>query len=221
MQGKLQSQRGASITFALLLFLVCAVISSAVIVAGTTAAGRMSQMAEMDQRYYAVTSAAELMKDSIDGRTVKVKYTKSSMNAEAVSVTNEKNHSLEWEGVDPDSVVSDKPPYFITEASLNLVKSLKAPTSTTTPAPSATPGPFSLKPSSSPPTDTKLDCDIIFSLTNRLLVFKISSASIDDSEKYTLDLTFSSNVREYAADASSDIVYTDVTWNFLSLHKVR
>lgn len=72
---KLESQRGASITFALLLFLVCAVVSSVVIVAGTAAAGRMSQIAEMDQRYYAVTSAAELLKDALDGNAVTVEKT--------------------------------------------------------------------------------------------------------------------------------------------------
>ena len=60
---KLRSQYGASITFALLLFLVCAALCSVIIVAATTAAGRMSKLAETDQRYYAVTSAAELMKD--------------------------------------------------------------------------------------------------------------------------------------------------------------
>lgn len=60
---KLRSQRGASITFALLIFLVCAVLSSVIIVAASTAAGRMSKLAETDRRYYAVTSAAELMKD--------------------------------------------------------------------------------------------------------------------------------------------------------------
>ena len=61
-RNKLKTQKGASITFALLLFLVCAVISSVVIVAATTAAGRMSQLPQMDQRYYAVTSAANLLK---------------------------------------------------------------------------------------------------------------------------------------------------------------
>ena len=58
---KLRSQTGASITFALLLFLVCAVVGSAVLTAGTAAAGRMAKVAEYDQRYYAVTSAAELL----------------------------------------------------------------------------------------------------------------------------------------------------------------
>ena len=67
LKQKLKSQTGASITFALLLFLVCAVVGSAVLVAGTAAAGRMSKVAEMDQRYYAVNSAARLLMEQIDG----------------------------------------------------------------------------------------------------------------------------------------------------------
>lgn len=63
---KLRSQYGASITFALLLFLVCAALCSVIIVAATTAAGRMSNLAETDQRYYAVTSAADLVKELLD-----------------------------------------------------------------------------------------------------------------------------------------------------------
>ena len=69
---KLRSQTGASISFALLLFLVCAVLCSVIITAATAASGRMSRIAETDQQYYAVTSAAELMKDLIDGKTVKI-----------------------------------------------------------------------------------------------------------------------------------------------------
>ena len=73
---KLRSETGASITFALLLFLVCSVVSIVVVVAGSAAAGRMSQRAETDQRYYAVTSAAELLCDDFKGKTVVVEYTK-------------------------------------------------------------------------------------------------------------------------------------------------
>lgn len=74
MKNKIKSQRGASITFALLLFLVCAVISGVVIVAATTAAGRMSQQDEMDERYYAVTAAAKRLNDIFDKSTVTVNY---------------------------------------------------------------------------------------------------------------------------------------------------
>ena len=72
MKTKLRSQEGASITFALLLFLVCAVLCSVLLTAATIASGRMSNTAELDQRYYSVTSAAELVKDMIDGETVSV-----------------------------------------------------------------------------------------------------------------------------------------------------
>ena len=72
LKRKLNSQRGASITYALLIFLVCSVVGSAVLVAGTTAAGRMSKITETDQRYYAVTSAVGLLSDLIDDKTVTV-----------------------------------------------------------------------------------------------------------------------------------------------------
>ncbi len=63
---KIQSERGASITFALLLFLVCAVVGSAVLTAGTAAGGRMSQVAEMDQSYYSVSSAARVLINMVE-----------------------------------------------------------------------------------------------------------------------------------------------------------
>lgn len=73
---KLRSREGASISFALLLFLVCSVVCSVVIAAGTAAAGRVSRAAEMDQRYYSVTSAVGLLRDALDGRAVVVKTVK-------------------------------------------------------------------------------------------------------------------------------------------------
>ena len=68
--SKLRSEQGASITFALLLFLVCAALSAVILVAATTASGRMAGIAETDQRYYSVTSAAEFIADIVDGQTV-------------------------------------------------------------------------------------------------------------------------------------------------------
>ena len=69
---KLRSEKGASITFALLIFLVCAVVSSVVLTAATASAGRMSQTAKMDQMYYSVASAAKLLSADLDGRTIVV-----------------------------------------------------------------------------------------------------------------------------------------------------
>ncbi len=75
-RNKIRSRRGASLTFALLLFLVCAVVGSVVLVAGTAASGRMSQIAEMDQRYYSVNSAARLLIDTIDGKEITIVETR-------------------------------------------------------------------------------------------------------------------------------------------------
>ncbi len=63
---KLKSNEGASITFALLAFLVCAVISAVLLASALASAGRLSNLAESDQRYYAVTSAAQLFCDELD-----------------------------------------------------------------------------------------------------------------------------------------------------------
>lgn len=67
---KLRSRRGASITIALLLFLVCAVVGSVVLAAGTASSGRVSDLARMDRRYYAVASAAELLARELSGKEV-------------------------------------------------------------------------------------------------------------------------------------------------------
>ena len=82
---KLRSRTGASITYALLLFLVCAVIGAVVLTAGTAAAGRVSKMAEMDQRYYSVTSAAELLAQELAGQDKTITITRTRTIKEEVS----------------------------------------------------------------------------------------------------------------------------------------
>lgn len=79
---KLSSRRGASLTFALLMFLVCAVVGSVVLTAGTAAAGRMSQIAEMDQRYYSVNSAARLLIDLLENKEIRYEENKSEETPE-------------------------------------------------------------------------------------------------------------------------------------------
>ena len=64
---KLKSNIGASITFALLLFLVCSVVGSIILTSATAASGRLSGLAKSDERYYAVTSAAQLFRDALLG----------------------------------------------------------------------------------------------------------------------------------------------------------
>ena len=93
---KLNSERGASITWALLIFLVCAVVGSVVLVAGTSASGRLSKLAETDQRYYAVSSSAGVLRDVL-GQSVTVKRT--------VSVADDvKTYKIDY-GTSPDKII--------------------------------------------------------------------------------------------------------------------
>lgn len=215
---KLQSRTGASITFALLLFLVCAVISSVVIVAGTTAAGRMSQVAAMDQRYYAVTSAAELLRDTIDGRKVQVAYDKTAKTCAAQSVTRKQPDSTdapEWTRPE-ESTSDDLEPKLLTDASEKLVEAMKTGEAVADRQLALT-------------ADTgidgaRLDCTVTERVQpNGMLVFVIQNGddTTPEPEQYTLELTFSSNVKALASDSSATTSNTRVEWKFHSLRKVR
>ena len=98
LKQKLKSQTGASITFALLLFLVCAVVGSVVLTAGTAAAGRLSELAKSDQRYYSVTSAARLLRTMVEGETATVvktvKTTASSEGSSSEGATGSTNNTV-------------------------------------------------------------------------------------------------------------------------------
>ena len=84
---KLRSQTGASLTFALLLFLVCAVVGSVVLVAGTAASGRLAGLADYEQRYYAVNSAAELLAEEITAGKTTVTMTRTETETGIVRTT--------------------------------------------------------------------------------------------------------------------------------------
>ena len=198
MKNKLKSRSGASITFALLLFLVCAVISSVVIVAGTTAAGRMSQAAQMDQRYYAVTSAAELLKSEIDGKEVIV--TSETKAAEDGTSTTEYTAKYSDAGESEDS---EAPDTILTDASKALIPLLN----TTENAPEKS---FKLEADGQP----ALACDIKETVQyNGLLRFDISNAN---GQKYTLRIVFAPNIKRSATGDR-----TTLTWKFHSMKKIR
>ncbi len=73
LRNKLKSNTGASISIALLLFLVCTVVGAVVLTAATASAGRVSQLAEADQRYYSVTSAAAFLQKELNDKPVTIR----------------------------------------------------------------------------------------------------------------------------------------------------
>lgn len=74
-QRKLHDRSGATLTVALLFFIMCAAAGSVILAAATTSTGRLSQLQASDQNYYAVISAAKLLRDEIDGQTISVGQT--------------------------------------------------------------------------------------------------------------------------------------------------
>ncbi len=77
--NKVRSTRGASLSLALLLFLICSVLGAVVLTAGSASAGRVADMAEMDRRYYNVSSAAELLGGELGGKTVRIERTRETV----------------------------------------------------------------------------------------------------------------------------------------------
>ena len=193
---KLKSQNGASISFALLLFLVCAVLSSAVIVAGTAAAGRLSRLAEADQRYYAVTSAAGLLSRDIGGRTVTVEYSKKT-----------------------GKVTPAGSPTILSDASEKLVEALSSTDEDA--ADKVLQRTFQLTPDTNI-ANAQLACVIKETLQrDGMLLFDVSNTSGGSGGVYTLRVVFSSKMKRSASDSSEDTVKTTVTWKLHSIHKIR
>lgn len=86
-QRKLQDRSGATLTVALLFFIMCAAAGSVILAAATTSTGRLSQLQASDQNYYAVVSAAKLLRDEIDGQTIGVKQTETKTKTTTVTTS--------------------------------------------------------------------------------------------------------------------------------------
>ena len=100
---KLTSKRGASLSMALMLLLVCTTVAGVVLAAATAAVGRQSKYDDMDTRYYSTTSAASLFwdkltakdeNDNVKGVTVKVRR---SCDAKLVDGRFQEDSSTNWQ----------------------------------------------------------------------------------------------------------------------------
>lgn len=68
LRNRIRSNSGATILLALLFFLLCAMAGSIILSAGSAAAGRISGLKETEQSFYSVTSAAQVIRDEIEGQ---------------------------------------------------------------------------------------------------------------------------------------------------------
>lgn len=219
MKNKIKSQRGASITFALLLFLVCSVVSIVVVIAGSAAAGRLSERAETDQRYYAVTSAVELLCDDFKGMTVKVEYSKKSADpkpaASGVTVTSVTDKSGSTKNTkDPKIAV-------LTAVSTKLVQMIGGLEPEN--------GTYTLT-AAGGPEKSALDCTIKeYVKKDGRVIFEVSNKAAAGAAKqntYALQAVFQANISQstsqyYAEDGKTamDRVTTTLVWSVNSIEK--
>lgn len=69
---KIRSEQGATLSMAMLLFLVCAIVGGVILAAATAAGGRLSLKADMDKRYYSVSSAVQFLAENLEGEEITI-----------------------------------------------------------------------------------------------------------------------------------------------------
>ena len=200
---KLKNQTGASITWALLLFLVCAVIGSVVLTAGTAAAGRMSQQAVSDQRYYCVTSAVQLLIDKIDGETV-------------TAVQQKEKNETDW----PAPTLSGSDIVLLQEAAKALLVSG---------SPSTAISPKQLTLTATDNTNSATASITLKTGTDGSLTFTVKNVSDKPADTYTLNAVFTvdqsqrEDKRAYydgETEKTELTKTTSFTWHFNKVEKV-
>ena len=102
-QRKLQDRSGATLTVALLFFIMCAAAGSVILAAATTSTGRLSELQASDQNYYAVVSAAKLIRDEIDGQTIGVEQTETK----TTTVTTRTDNGGTQDDTSDDTIVEE------------------------------------------------------------------------------------------------------------------
>lgn len=194
---KLKSSRGASLMMALLLFLVCAVVGSAVLTAGTAASGRMAKIAESDQRYYSVNSAANLLIDLFKDPVKITETVKKDASTGNVTTTYKINDAAY-----PPSAINS----FPVETACRIIERNMAGSSAN----------ISLTVTLPAPGPTVEIAETIF--TDDRVEFVVTSASaVPTTEKYELHLVFKADKTENRTVKVTDTettttTETSITW---------
>lgn len=129
LKRKLRSSQGVTLLLSLLVFLMCVVAGSVALTAGTASSGTMagryssdntiSQRAKLDQRYFSVTSAAELLRETFDGKSVRV--TVGSGSVDAAIQRDEDGIPQETDWIKRDNPITKTEEKFVIDQSLYLL----------------------------------------------------------------------------------------------------
>lgn len=191
LKDKLRSGKGASITFALLLFLVCAVLCSVIITSAAATSGRLSNMAQSDQRYYSVTSACDLLKDLISDKTVTI-----------VDVTPEGGSASYYvlEGVTNGEAIANYSRY-------SPIGATYTPDSVVTDIASRYYGLLTGKPSislSGPVSGTEAAVDTVIRPSKGEMIVTVSKYSSDSTHPFVMEILFKADASEKTSTKQLD-----------------
>ena len=131
-----RGERGASMPLALLCFLVCAVIGSIVLAAGSISAGRIASLAEDDRLYYSLNSAAGVIQNELLGTdgtgyevTVEVTHstTENNPTTDASYTLNVKTNGVSKADDEKLSVIEQASVFLLLGEKVGKVSDLTAP----------------------------------------------------------------------------------------------
>lgn len=115
LRRKLVSERGASLSMALLFVVICSAIAFVIVTAATGLAGRATQVGgeatreELDQRQYVLRSAAQLVKEQIEGQCVcaaSVQYDDNGTATKVYYVSSDTSNT--WSSIEPAIVAAQE-----------------------------------------------------------------------------------------------------------------
>lgn len=221
--NKLNSKNGASILVALFVLLVCTIISSIVVTAGFASAGRIVGVAQSDQRYYTVTSAANILKDTIENNSVTIvreykddSYTFSFLKDNGELVTLRMGLGLLNDiAIEYGELVVDVNTNEVINNETNYDKNYKTLDSTLV----YTPTNILVETSNSDMDDIRVS----IGLDNKQLIMIVYDNNSGDSGSYNLKYTYSSDIRDYEDEnenEGSTTKYTEIAWVLEKVEKV-
>ena len=207
---RIRSERGASLSLAILLMLVCVAVSGVVLSASTAFNGQLYSQGKMDARYYSVKSAAELFQSVVtnDKVTIESKSDGSIENAghEHASGMGESFQNTVLYGI-TSTLYEDGGPLSMSP-NTGWTKTIRY---------DITPSDFGT--SASPSLKVKAAC-VYNSYGGITAVFSNDTSDgsgTKESEKIKVVVMLEPDIQQYTRDDSSGILVTEITWSVLQV----
>ncbi|MGI6089891.1 MAG: hypothetical protein ACOYEL_00630 [Saccharofermentanales bacterium] len=100
LKNKIQSNKGATLLFALVALIFCVMVAAVVIYTAFSNVGRVKNTQSEEQNYLSVSSAVKLFRNSLDGDSVSIE--------ETLVVTTKETYDDNWKELISDPIISEE-----------------------------------------------------------------------------------------------------------------